>query len=77
MLQRLRVIDRVRVYSRQRVAKDGLVAIHEVFSERLEPGNTNEGSELATEIKHACCRHVVFSGQAQQRHQCDWKKLTA
>ena len=76
MLQRLSVIDRVRVYSRQRVAKYGLVAIGEVFSERLEPGNAKEGSELATEIKHACSGDVVFSGQARQRHQRDWKKLT-
>jgi len=76
MLQRLSVIDRVRVHSRQRVAKYGLVAIDEVFSERLEPGNAEEGSELSTEIKHACRGHVVFSGQACQRHQRDWKKLT-
>ena len=63
MLQRLSVIDRVRVYSRQRVAKYGLVTVHEVFSERLEPGNAKEGSELATEIKHACCCHVVLAGK--------------
>ena len=71
MLQRLSVIDRVRVYSRQRVAKYGLVAIREVFSQRLEPGNAKEGSELAAEIKHASCGHVVVSGQARQRHQRD------
>ena len=76
MLQRMSVADRVRVYSRQRVAKYGLVAIGEVFSERLEPGNAKEGSELATEIKHACCCHLVCGGQARQRHQRDWKELT-
>ena len=69
-------MDRVGAHSRQRVAKYGLVAIHEVFSERLEPGNAKEGSELATEIKHACCGDVVFSRQARQRHQRNWKKLT-
>ena len=66
LLRILNVANCIGICSRQRIAKYGLIAVGEMFAECLEPGDTDERSELTTKIEHASRGHIVFGRQTGQ-----------